>query len=207
MMVPSLRRLVSGFLLFVAGSVFAADLQWEVMPYGRRAQLNVTGGGKPGFTLMPATSTGVNFTNVLSDAHAAENQIRLNGSGLALGDVDGDGLCDIYLCGLDNHNVRYRNLGNWRFEDITDRAGVGCEGQNSTGAALVDIDGDGHLDLLVNGIGTGTRLFINDGKGRFTESKNSGLAGKSGATTLALADIDGDGDLDLYVANYRSDTV
>src|SRR6185369_7388365 len=101
----------------------------------------------------------------------------------------------------------YRNLGNWHFEDITEQAGVGCEGQFSTGAALVDVDGDGNLDLLVNGIGTGTRLFINDGKGRFTESNNSGLVRKYGATTLALADIDGDGDLDLYVANYRTETV
>lgn len=156
---------------------------------------------------MPPSETGVHFTNVLTDAHAAENQIRLNGSGVALGDVDGDGLCDIYLCGLDNHNVLYHNLGNWRFEDVTDQAGVACTGQFSTGAALVDVDGDGHLDLLVNGVGTGTRLFINDGKGHFIESTNSGLLGKSGATTLALADIDGDGDLDLYVANYRAETV
>ena len=62
--------------------------------------------GKAGFTLLPPSETGVHFTNVLSDAKAAENQIRLNGSGVALGDVDGDGLCDIYLCGLENRNGR-----------------------------------------------------------------------------------------------------
>ena len=156
---------------------------------------------------MPASETAVSFTNVLSDARATENQIRLNGAGVALGDVDGDGRCDIYLCGLENHNVLYRNLGNWRFEDVTAQAGVACEGQYSTGAALVDVNGDGHLDLLVNGIGTGTRLFINDGQGHFTESKDSGLQRKYGATTLALADIDGNGTLDLYVANYRTDTI
>jgi hypothetical protein len=169
--------------------------------------LSVPAGGKPGFTLMPASETGIQFTNVLSDARAAENQIRLNGSGVALGDVDGDGLCDIYLCGLENRNALYRNLGNWRFEDITQEAGVGCEGQYSTGAVLVDVDGDGNLDLLVNGVGTGTRLFINDGKGHFKESNESGLIHKYGATTMALADIDGDGALDLYVANYRTETV
>jgi hypothetical protein len=207
-MTPSLFRLMLGLALpFHAGRIVAAELQWEAAPYGRRAPLAVPSAGKPGFTLLPASQTGVSFTNLLSDAHAAENQIRLNGAGVALGDVDGDGLCDIYLCGLDNRNALYRNLGNWRFEDVTEQAGVGCAGQNSTGAALVDVDGDGHLDLLVNGIGTGTRLFLNDGKGHFTESKNSGLLTKYGATSLALADIDGNGTLDLYVANYRAETI
>jgi hypothetical protein len=186
---------------------FAGELKWEQTTYGRRAALSVAPQGKPGFTLMPASETGVLFTNVLSDARAAENQIRLNGSGVALGDVDGDGLPDIYLCGLENRNTLYHNLGNWRFEDITDKAGVGCDGQFSTGAALVDVNGDGSLDLLVNGVGTGTRLFINDGQGHFKESMDSGLVRKYGATTLALGDIDGDGDLDLYVANYRTETV
>jgi enediyne biosynthesis protein E4 len=199
--------ILSSAPIFLAVAVSAEDLKWEAIPSGRRAPLAVPSQGKAGFTLMPASETGIHFTNILSDAHAAENQIRLNGSGVALGDVDGDGLCDIYFCGLDNHNVLYHNLGNWRFEDVTDQAGVACSGQNSTGAALVDVNGDGYLDLLVNGVGAGTRLFINDGKGHFTESKNSGLRGKSGATTLALADIDGDGDLDLYVANYRAETV
>lgn len=163
--------------------------------------------GKPGFTLLPAAETGVVFTNVLSDARAAENQIRLNGSGVALGDVDGDGLCDIYLCGLENRNALYRNLGNWRFKDVTEEAGVACEGQYSTGAVLADVNGDGALDLLVNGVGTGTRLFINDGHGHFSESQDSGLVRKYGATSMALADIDGDGNLDLYVANYRTETI
>ena len=185
----------------------AADLKWEVTQYGRRAPLTVPAQGKAGFTLLRPGETGVNFTNILTDARAAENQIRLNGAGVALGDVDGDGLCDIYLCGLENRNALYHNLGNWRFEDVTDRAGVGCEGQFSTGAVLVNVDGDGALDLLVNGIGTGTRLFLNDGHGHFRESQESGLVRKYGATSMALADIDGDGNLDLYVANYRAETI
>ncbi len=195
------------FLAAIAFSAAAADLDWQNRPGYRFAPLSVPKAGKPGFTLMAPDQTGVHFTNVLSETRAAENQIRLNGSGLALGDVDGDGLPDIYLCGLENRNVLYRNLGNWQFQEVTDQAGVGCDGQFSTGAALADVDGDGDLDLLVNGIGTGTRLFLNDGKGHFTESNTSGLLRKYGATTLALADIDGDGDLDLYVANYRTDTV
>src|SRR5579885_326085 len=153
--------LLAGFLVSRSEICFGADPKWESTPYGRRAALSVPAQGKAGFTLMPPEQTGVFFTNTLSDARAAENQIRLNGSGVALGDVDGDGLCDIYLCGLENHNALYRNLGNFRFEEITEKAGVGCAGQFSTGAVLVDVDGDGDLDLLVNGIGTGTRLFLN----------------------------------------------
>jgi hypothetical protein len=206
-MPPRLWLIIPLVLLWGGTASLSAELKWEQAPYGRRAVLNVTVPGKAGFTLMPGTETGVVFTNVLSDAHAAENQIRLNGSGLALGDVDGDGLPDIYLCGLDNRNSLYHNLGNWHFEDVTDQAGVGCEGQFSTGAVLADVDGDGALDLLVNGIGTGTRLFLNDGRGHFKESTDSGLVRKYGATTLALGDIDGDGDLDLYVTNYRTETV
>ena len=184
-----------------------ADLPWTAMPGGRGAPLTIGSGGKPGFTLLSPTATGIRFTNTLSDALAAENQIRLLGSGIALGDVDGDGLCDIYACALARGNALYRNLGNWSFEDITASAGVACARQYSTGAALADVDGDGDLDLLVNSIGGGTRLFLNDGKGRFTESANAGLEKRYCATSMALADVDGDGDLDLYVANYRTTTV
>lgn len=166
------------------------------------------GVGVVGFTRIFPATTGIQFTNSLAESRYLTNQIYLNGSGVALGDVDGDGLCDIYFCGLDNANVLYRNMGRWRFADITMSAGVGCEGDASTGAVLVDIDGDSDLDLLVNSVGGGTRLFLNDGKGHFTETtEQSGLLRRGGSTSLSLADIDGDGDLDLYVANYRSATL
>src|SRR5206468_2383661 len=84
---------------------------------------------------------------------------------------------------------------------------VACPDQYSTGAAFADVDGDGDLDLLVNSLGGGTRLFLNDGQGHFTEAPGAGLVRKFAATTMALADIDGDGDLDLYVANYRTTTI
>lgn len=162
-------------------------------------------GTGPGFTLLSPSRTGVFFTNHLAEVTAAFNRIYENGSGVALGDVDGDGWCDIYLCRLEGDNALYRNLGDWRFEDITVIAGVACAGQYSTGAAFADLDGDGDSDLLVNGLGAGTRTFINDGRGRFTEV-TSRLNRTLGATSLALADVDGDGDLDLYVTNYRKDT-
>src|SRR5258705_13423822 len=80
-------------------------LQWTPMPGGRSAPLTIGSGGKAGFTLLSPTATRIRFTNTLSDALAAENQIRLLGSGIALGDVDGDGLCDIYACALTRGNA------------------------------------------------------------------------------------------------------
>jgi hypothetical protein len=162
--------------------------------------------GKLGFSRLAGNITGITFTNRLSDAAAAANQIRMNGSGVAAGDLDGDGWCDLYFCGLGGNRL-YRNLGDWRFEDITDRAGVRCPGQYSTGAVLADVDGDGDLDLLVNSIGGGTRLFINDVKGHFLEATDRGLTKEFGAMTMALGDVDGNGTLDLYVANYRTTTI
>ena len=186
------------------GAAQSADLHWEPGPGYRSAALPIQASGHTGFVALPGSSTGITFTNHLSDAAAGKNRILENGSGVALGDVDGDGLCDIYFCSLEGSNVLYKNLGNWKFVDITPSAGVACSGQHSTGAVFADVDGDGDLDLLVNSIGGGTRLFLNDGKGHFTESTNSGLLRKYGATSMALADVDGNGTLDLYVANYRT---
>jgi hypothetical protein len=98
-------------------------------------------------------------------------------------------------------------LSKLRFQDITDQAGLRCAGQYSTGSVFADVDGDGDLDLLVNAIGGGTRLFLNDGNGHFMESPDTGLVRKFGAMSMALGDVNGDGALDLYVANYRSTTI
>ena len=87
------------------------------------------------------------------------------------------------------------------------RPALPVQGSIPLGAVFADIDGDGDLDLLVNCVGGGTRCFLNDGKGNFTEATNSGLQRKFGSMSMALADIDGDGFLDLYVANYRTTTI
>ena len=145
--------------------------------------------------------TGVSFTNQLHGDLYLTNAVAHNGAGVAIGDIDGDGWADIYLCSLQGPNRLYRNLGNWQFVEW-DIGEASCVGQISTGAVFADVDGDGYLDLLVNGIASGTRLFLNNGKGKWTESKNSGLSRTASATSLALADIDGDGDLDLYCTHY-----
>ena len=155
-----------------------------------------------GFTLMDPNVTGITFSNLLAQSRHLTNQILMNGSGVAAGDIDSDGWCDVYFCALDQPNALYRNLGGWKFEDITEKAGVACPKMDATGAAFADLDGDGDLDLVVNTIGMGTHIFSNDSKGKFTLTARLNLG--KGGMSMALADIDGDGFLDLYVANYRT---
>ncbi len=199
-------RLFRILIFTVLWSFSAPAYDWENGAGYRRAKLQPTGAAKDGFTLLSPEATGIFFTNALSEDRALASLILPSGSGVAAGDVDGDGLCDLYFCGLRTGNRLYRNLGNWKFEDITERAGVGCSNLDATAAALVDLNGDGALDLIVNSLGGGTHIFFNDGKGHFSESKqvlNPGLGGMS----VGVADYDGDGWLDLYVANYRLDSV
>ncbi len=200
--------LIAGWALGMAvlAQSRAPEPVWREVPGGRIRSLSVSSGTTVGFTRMPSTITGVSVTNAVSEASMANNRILENGSGVALGDVDGDGLCDLYFARLEGSNALYLNRGGWRFERQAEGGGAACADQPSTGTVLADVDGDGDLDLLVNGIGVGTRLFLNDGSGHFTESTRHRLAKRLGATSLALADIDGDGDLDLYVTNYRTTT-
>ena len=166
--------------------------------------------GKTGFTSLPSEKTGVIFTNILKDEQSAANQLRNNGSGVAAGDINKDGLVDLYFSGLDGGNVLYKNLGDWKFEDVTAEAGadIALADQFSTGATFADIDGDNDQDLLVSGLSSGVKLFINDGTGQFTNITGSaGLKSEYGTYSLALADVEGDGDLDLYATNYRSETL
>ncbi len=154
---------------------------------------------------MLAERTGVRFENRLRDSVLLGNRILGQGAGVALGDVDGDGLVDVFLARTEGSSALFRNLGGWRFENITERAGVGAADRHATGAAFADVEGDGDLDLILLATLGPDAIFLNDGHGHFTEHREDlGIdpAGK-GATTVAMADVDGDGDLDLYVANYK----
>jgi hypothetical protein len=192
-------------VLIFAGSPHSAPaLDWADGSGLRFADVSVSAQGKTGFTLMPPPVSGILFTNFLPEPRYRTNQILLNGSGVAAGDVDGDGWCDLYFARLTGPDVLYRNLGNWKFQDMTASSGVGGADMDASGCALADLDGDGDLDLVVNSVGHGTRVWLNDGRARFTElTQSSVLNPGKGATSLALGDYDGDGWLDLYVANYR----
>lgn len=178
---------------------------WHQESGYRWRDLVLSANGRSGFEPMSASRTGIRFTNSVTLDSALWNRHLAQGGGVAIGDVDGDGLPDIYLTSNQGANALYRNLGGWRFQDITTQAGVALAGRHSTGAVFADVDGDGDLDLLVSTLGGGVALFLNDGHGVFTErTAEAGLAGHAGSMTMTLTDVDGDGHLDLYVANYKT---
>lgn len=156
----------------------------------------------PLFESVDLSEAGIEFINEFpKDAHL--NHTLLNGSGVALGDFDGDGWCDLYLCHINGSNKLYRNLGNWTFQDVTQQTGTGLPELNSTGAVFTDLNGDSRLDLLVASMGKHIGVLINQGKGQFIDqSADSGIKTGFAATSMALSDVDHDGDLDLYVCNY-----
>lgn len=191
-------------LFLVQGCSTDNTLKWHEADGYKWADLNIPASTRSGFKQLAKAETGITFSNSLTKEQIFENRVLLNGSGVAIGDVDSDGLADMYFCRLDGRNVLYKNLGNWQFQDVTDSAGVACTGQFSAGAVFADIDGDADLDLLVTAIGGPNACFLNDGTGKFIEMPNAaGFGSESGASTMALADIDTDGDLDLYIANYK----
>ncbi|PYO28429.1 MAG: hypothetical protein DMD73_05750, partial [Gemmatimonadetes bacterium] len=183
----------------------ALSAVWHDEPGYRWRGLSVPARGGPGFAELAPSRTGIRFTNTVTLDSALWNRHLAQGGGVALGDVDGDGLPDIYLTSNQGSNALYRNLGDFHFEDITARAGVAMTGRHSTGAVFADVDGDGDLDLLVSTLGGGVALFLNDGHGSFTErTQDAGLGSPGGSMTMTLTDVDGDGHLDLYVANYKT---
>ncbi len=178
---------------------------WQEAEGYRWLSLHVRGSRAAGFTALPPERTGVTGANELAEASALVNRTLADGSGVAIGDVDGDGLADLYLPRIAAPNLLYRNHGDWQFEDVTVTAGVALPDRASTGAAFADVDGDRDLDLLVTALGQPNSLFLNDGAGVFEDvSSKAGFEVARASRSLALADVDGDGDLDLYVTNNKS---
>ena len=203
-----LRGLASLLTTFVVSCArdAAPPGEWHDVAGGRWRELAGLGRGTPGFTAMGQSATGINFSNTVSEAAAYENRHLMHGSGVAIGDVDGDGRPDVYLARIEGPNALYLNEGGWKFREVGVERGVALAGTPSTGAVFADIDGDGDLDLVATSMGGRNSLLLNDGTGRFADAgaPSGFVAENRGSTTAALADVDGDGDLDLYVANYRA---
>ena len=192
-------------LFFCVGCTSSPTRTWQEAEGYRWAELYPVGSPTAGFS---PRANSIGFVNTLHEQTMLTNRLLINGSGVAVGDVDGDDWPDIYLTHLEGSNVLYKNLGDWEFEDITQVAGVAASNRYSTGAAFEDLDGDGDLDLLVTALEGPNAVFINDGTGTFLDhTANSGIDASSASTSIALADADKDGDLDLYIANYKSQSI
>ena len=166
---------------------------------------------EPLFVALGADQTHIDFQNTLTST----NEFNIykyrnfyNGGGVGLGDINNDGLLDIYLTANLLPNRLYLNKGNLVFEDVTDRAKVEGKAAWSTGVSMVDINADGWLDIYVcnsgdiQGDNKQNEFFINNGDGTFAEkAEEMGLADRGFSTHAAFFDYDKDGDLDVYLLN------
>ena len=181
------------------------DTAWHAESGYRWRALKVDASGAAGFRMMTAAQTGLTHQNTVDEVRGLDNRALLDGAGVAVGDVDGDGLPDIVLASVEKPAALYHNLGDFRFVDVTSASGLNFAGLATTSVVLADVDGDRDLDLIVGTLGGPISLFSNDGAGHFMNTtKGSGLIGGYNATTMTLADVDGNGTLDLYVATYKT---
>ena len=165
------------------------------------------------FDHLPASTTGITFKNVLDETPASNvltYEYFYNGGGVAVGDINNDGLEDIYFSANMKSNILYLNQGNLKFKDITSSAGVSSEAGWKTGVTMVDINSDGLLDIYVCLSGEGdpekrrNKLYVNNGDLTFSEqAKDYGLDDPGHSTHATFFDFDLDGDLDLYLLNHN----
>lgn len=160
--------------------------------------------------------TGLDFTNTLTstkDLSILDYLYFYNGGGVSIGDINNDGLPDIFFTGNQVKNKLYLNKGNLDFEDISNTAGIEGNSDWNTGVTMADVNGDGLLDIYVcavvgiNGFNGHNELYINNGDNTFTESAAKyGLDFDSYSSNAAFFDYDLDGDLDMYLLNHAVHT-
>ncbi len=170
---------------------------------------------QPLFEVLDPTRTGVTFTNTLPEDttfNILNYLYYYNGGGVAVGDVNNDGLPDLYFTSNLGANRLYLNKGNYQFEDVTERAGVADSVGWKTGVTMADVNGDGLVDIYVSGVdylGVHGRnvLYINNGDGTFTDrTKEYGLDFSGYSTQALFFDYDNDGALDMYLLNHSVHT-
>lgn len=164
------------------------------------------------FKKIPSKNTNVHFINEIKDTkelNILDYLYFYNGGGVTTGDINNDGLPDVYFTSNLSENKLYLNKGNFEFEDITEKAKVAGNSDWNTGTTFVDINGDGYLDIYVcsvvgiNGFDGHNELFINNQDGTFTERSNEyGLDFDTYSSTASFFDYDNDGDLDMYLLNH-----
>ena len=166
------------------------------------------------FSLLPSNKTGITFKNIIKETenfNVLKYASLYHGGGVSIGDINNDGLPDIYFTGNMVGSRLYINKGNFKFEEIAEKAGVFAEGLWNTGTTMADVNGDGYLDIYVcrsaakDANKRKNLLFINNGNLTFTEkAAEYGIADTGYSTHASFFDYDKDGDLDLYVLNHST---
>ena len=169
----------------------------------------------PKFDRIKSSTSGVTFNNLISEDYnynIFNYEYLYNGGGVAIGDINNDGLPDLYFTGTFVPNKLYLNKGNFVFEDITEKAGVAAKEGFKTGVTMADINGDGYLDIYVCRTSKSddgkknNHVFINNKDLTFSDmGAQFGLADNMNSNHASFFDYDLDGDLDLYLLNHRLD--
>lgn len=168
------------------------------------------------FEKVASSTTNITFQNTLKpteDLNILDYIYFYNGGGVAVGDINNDGLVDVFFTSNQGENKLFLNLGDFKFEDITEKAGVAGNSDWNTGTVMADVNGDGFLDIYVcavvgiQGLEGANELYINNGDTTFTEKATQyGLDFDNYSSTASFFDYDNDGDLDMYLLNHAIHT-